>query len=796
MPDQITIDREKLIKATAEEVARSLSVDLGKGLNEDEAQRRLSQFGPNEIQEEKRNPAKDFVKKFWNPTAWILETAAALSYFLGKTLDFYVIIALLVFNAVLSFTQEQRANKALELLRRKLQVNARVLRDGQWKVIPARLLVPGDVIRVRLGDFVPADVKLYDGEVEVDQSALTGESLPVYRKKDDVIYSGSIVRRGEATGVVLFTGKNTYFGRTVELVKIAKPRLRIEKVVNRVVFWMMVMVAALLAASAILILVRHEDIFSFIPFSLILIVAAIPIALPAMFSISLALGSYELSREGVLITKLDAIEGAATMNVLATDKTGTITMNQLSVYDVIPINADKKEVLLYGALASSEASQDPIDIAIIEKAKEEGIKLAEWNVESFKPFDPSTRRTESVASKDGRRVRSAKGSIDSISKLCGIKSDPLYEKAEEVARKGCRVLAVAKDVGQGWVLVGLIALRDPPRPDSAELVRELKELGVKVLMITGDATPIAKEIAREVGIGERVVSLKELKESPNLVDKVDGVAEVFPEDKFTIVKILQGEGKVVGMTGDGVNDSPALRQADVGIAVSNATDVAKAAAAVVLTTPGLRNIVDMVKTGRRIYERVNIWILSRITRTFENVVFVALAYLLSDKFVISTFGMVLMLFLFDFVTLTQSTDNVPYPRSPARWDVTNLVKIASLIGSFMVVESFVPLFTFMSLPLKELQTAMFSYLLFSNIFNLLNVRERGNFWASRPSNVMIAAIALDILATLALAAHGIPGLAAVPIGVTLTALAYAVLFNLIVNNFVKVGFRRLLNLEW
>jgi ATPase, P-type (transporting), HAD superfamily, subfamily IC len=265
MPDQVTIDREKLIKATAEEVARSLSVDLSKGLNEDEAQRRLSQFGPNEIQEEKRNPAKDFVKKFWNPTAWILEVAAALSYFLGKTLDFYVIIALLVFNAVLSFTQEQRANKALELLRRRLQVNARVLRDGQWKVLPARLLVPGDVIRVRLGDFVPADVKLYDGEVEVDQSALTGESLPVYRKKDDAIYSGSIVRRGEATGVVLFTGKNTYFGRTVELVKIAKPRLRIEKVVNRVVFWMMVMVASLLAASAILILARHEDISSFHP---------------------------------------------------------------------------------------------------------------------------------------------------------------------------------------------------------------------------------------------------------------------------------------------------------------------------------------------------------------------------------------------------------------------------------------------------------------------------------------------------------------------------------------------------
>ncbi|MGC9104950.1 MAG: plasma-membrane proton-efflux P-type ATPase [Thermoprotei archaeon] len=790
------VNKDRLANLSVQDLVRELGTDLQRGLSEEEAKTRLEKYGYNEIKEEKRNPLKELAKKFWNPVAWILEAAAVLSYVLGKTLDFYIILALIVVNAFLSFAEEERANRALELLKAKLQVNARVLRDGTWKVIPARFLVPGDVVRLRLGDFVPADVKLFEGEVEVDQSALTGESLPVYKKKEDVVYSGSIIRRGEATGVVILTGKNTYFGKTVELVKIAKPRLRIEMVVNRVIFWMMVMVLALLGITAVSIVLKHEDILSFLPFSLILIVAAIPIALPAMFTISLALGSQELSKSGVLVTRLDAIEGAATMNVLATDKTGTITQNVLTVHEVLPINGDKKDVLLFGALASSEASQDPIDLAIIKKAREEGLDLAEWKVEEFRPFDPALRRTESVVVRDGTKLRLAKGSIDTISKLCDIDPKPIYERAEDFARVGCRVLAVAKKEGEKWDLVGLIAFRDPPRPDSAQLIRELKDLGVRVVMLTGDAEPIAKQIAKEVGIGENVVSLKELKENPNIADKVDGIAEVFPEDKYYVVKALQGEGKVVGMTGDGVNDAPALRQADVGIAVSNATDVAKAAASVVLTTPGLRNIVDMVKIGRQIYERVNVWILNRITRTFQNVVFIALAYLIFDKFAISTFGMLLMLFLFDFVTLTLSTDNVPYPRSPARWDVTNLVKIASLIGALMVVESFAPFLTFNSLPYREMQTAMFAYLLYSNIFNLLSVRVRGNFWERRPSNTMIVVIVADIVISLALISFGIPGLPGVPLEYALMALAYAVTFNLIVNDFAKVFFVRVLNLQW
>ena len=791
-------DKDLLINAPPEEVVRSLGTDLARGLSEEEAKRRLGEFGYNAVEEERRNPLKDLAKKFWNSTAWILEAAAVLSYVLGKYLDFYIIVALIVVNAFLSFTEEQRANRALELLKSKLQVQSRVLRDGTWKLVPAKFLVPGDVVRLRLGDFVPADVKLVEGEIEVDQSALTGESLPVTKKRGDVAFSGSVVRRGEATGVVILTGTNTYFGKTVELVKIARPRLRVEGVVSRVVAWMMVIVIALIVATGVYFLVRGLDFLDFLPLALVFIVAAIPIALPAMFTVSLALGSQELSRAGVLITRLDAIEGASTMNVLATDKTGTITMNKLAVNRVIPLKGDEREVLLYGALASREEDQDPIDLAIINKAKEKGIKLEDWKVLEFKPFDPSTRRTESTVAKDGKTLRLTKGSIDTISKLCGIADErEVYSKAEEEAKMGCRVLAVAKNEGSKWELVGLVSLRDPPRPDSAELIKELKDLGVKVIMLTGDAEPVARQIAKEVGIGENVVKVSVFKENPGIVNQIDGLAEVYPEDKFEVVKLLQSQGKVVGMTGDGVNDAPALRQADVGIAVSNATDVAKAAAAVVLTVPGLRNIVDVVKIGRRIYERVNIWILSRIIRTFQNVIFVALAFMLLGKYVISTFDMVLLLFMFDFVTITMSTDNVRWPRKPATWNVSGLVKAASVLGAVMVLESFAVLFyLYVGLPLSVLQTSVFLYLLFSNIAMLLNIRERRNFWDSSPSKVMLFTMIADIIVAVLIATFGIPGLHPVPLYLTLETLGLAFVINLVVNNFVKVAAVRALGLEW
>ena len=791
------MEKEALIKGNASDVIKLLQTDINKGLSEKEAEERLKKYGYNAVEEEKRNPLKELGKKFWNPTAWVLEIAAVLSYILGRYLDFYIIVALIVFNAFLSFSEEQRANKALELLKSKLQVQARVLRDGQWKLIPAKYLVPGDIVRVRAGDFVPADVKIIQGEVEVDQSALTGESLSVYRRENETIFSGSIIRRGEATGVVILTGKNTYFGKTVELVKIAKPRLRVEKVISKIVFWMMIIVAALLVASGIVFIIKGENILEFLPLALVLVVAAIPIALPAMFNISLALGSQELSKAGVLVTRLDAIEGASTMNVLCSDKTGTITLNKLSVHKVIPINGDEKEVVLYGALASTEANQDPIDLAFINKAREMNLNLEEWKVKEFIPFDPSTRRTESLVEKDGKVLRLTKGSIDAVSKLCGLENvEELYMKAEEEAKIGCRVLAVAKKEKEKWELVGLVSLRDPPRPDSAELIKELHDLGVKVIMLTGDAQPIARQIAKEVGIGENVERISDVKEKPELIEKVDGLAEVYPEDKYTVVKLLQQKGYVVGMTGDGVNDAPALRQADVGIAVSNATDVAKAAAAVVLTSPGLRNIVDMIKIGRQIYERVRIWVLSRIIRTFQNVIFVALAFILFGKFIISTFGMVLLLFMFDFVTLTMSTDNVSWPKKPAVWNINQLVIVSALIGSVMIVESFIALSFIQGLPLHVLQTLVFAYLLYSNIFNLLNIREMKNFWESMPSKTMLLAMILDIIVSFIIVTFGIPGLKPAPIKYTAMMFGLAFAFNLILNNYVKIGVEKITKIQW
>jgi len=790
------MEKEALIKGNASEVIKLLQTDVTKGLSEKEAEERLKKYGYNAVEEEKRNPLKELGKKFWNVVAWILEIAAVLSYILGRYLDFYIIVALIVFNAFLSFSEEQRANRALELLKSKLQVQARVLRDGQWKLIPAKYLVPGDIVRVRAGDFVPADVKIIQGEVEVDQSALTGESLSVYRRENETIFSGSIIRRGEATGVVILTGKNTYFGKTAELVKIAKPRLRVEKVISKIVFWMMIIVSVLLAVSGVVFVLKGENILEFLPLALVLIVASIPVAFPAMFSISLALGSQELSKVGILVTRLDAIEGASTMNVLATDKTGTITLNKLSVHKIIPINGDEKEVVLYGALASTEANQDPIDLAFINKAREMNLNLEEWKVKEFIPFDPSTRRTESLVEKEGKSLRLTKGSIDAVSKLCGLDAEEIYKLAEEEAKIGCRVLAVAKKEEEKWELVGLVSLRDPPRPDSAELVKELHDLGVKVIMLTGDAQPIARQIAKEVGIGENVERISDVKEKPELIEKVDGLAEVYPEDKYTVVKLLQQKGYVVGMTGDGVNDAPALRQADVGIAVSNATDVAKAAAAVVLTSPGLRNIVDMIKIGRQTFERIRTWTLGRIIRTFQDVIFVALAYLLWGKFIISTFGMVLLVFMYDFVTLTISTDNVTWPKKPAVWNINQLVIVSTFIGGVMIIEAFIAFSFIQNLPIDVIQTLGFAYLLYSNSFDLLNIRERRNFWESMPSKIMLLAMISDFIVSFIITTFGIPGLTPAPIKYTLFIFGWTFVFDLVINNFIKIGVEKITKIQW
>ncbi|HML03615.1 MAG TPA: plasma-membrane proton-efflux P-type ATPase [Candidatus Bathyarchaeia archaeon] len=780
----------------------SIPSDMKKGLTDAEAKERLQRYGFNEVPEKKTNPVVMLARKFWGLTAWMLEIIIVLSWVLQKYADVYIVTGLLLFNAALSFIEERRASSAVDALKEKLRVNARVLRDGAWRAIPARELVPGDMVRIRLGDFVPADVKIQD-RLEVDQSALTGESQIVEKKRDDLLYSGSIVRSGESNGTVVSTGVKTYFGRTVQLVQLARPKLHIEEVVSNVVKWLLIVVTALAAVALVFSASLSFNLLDVLPIVSVLLLSAIPVALPAMFTTSLAIGSRELAKKDVLVTRLSAVEDAATMNVLCVDKTGTVTMNRLSIATVLPLNGfTEKEVILFGALASQEANRDPIDLAFIESAKRENLIDETVVQKNFVPFDPKTRRTEATVQKGGTEFKVVKGAVRAIAEVCGLDgnaTDKLEQQLTEFALKGYRTLAVAKADAQGKLnLVGLSTLYDMPRPDSKQLIQELNDLGVPVKMLTGDALPIAKETAANIGLGENVISASTLKElikensleAAEAAEKSAGFAEIYPEDKYTIVKSLQAERHVVGMTGDGVNDAPALRQAEVGIAVSSATDVAKGAASVVLTSEGLIGIVGLVQNGRVIYERITAWIFSKIVRTLQIAVFVVLSFLLTQTYVVSAFAVVLYFFLTDFVKISLSTDNLCWSRKPDTWNINGAVKASLALGSLAIAESFALLYIglrFFRIGLNDpaLYTLTFEVLFYSAIFLIFNVRERGHFWNSRPSKVLFASVVGSIIIATAIVTLGIPNLKALPLTYTLIVLLLSVTFSLAINDSVK-----------
>ena len=793
----------ELPTSSAAEALHALGVDASAGLMPAEAQARLRQYGPNEIPEQKSNPWLAFAGKFWGLTAWMLEAIIVLSWLLKKYEDVGIVSALLVINALLSFAQESRASRVVDELRQRLQVNARVLRGGAWGVLPARELVPGDIVRLRAGDFVPADAKVSAGDVALDQSALTGESLLAERGPDGLLYSGSVVRRGEASAVVVLTGVHTFFGRTAQLVQIARPRLHIEDVVSRVVQWLLAIVGALLVVALVASLVRGLPLLDILPLMLVLLLGAIPVALPVMFTVSMAFGSLELARKGVLVTRLSASEDAASMDVLCVDKTGTVTENRLALSQVIPYNGfSAAQVVRYGALASEEANHDPLDRAFLNAARERGLSDPGFEVERFIPFDPQTRRTEAIVQRDGREFRAMKGALRAIAQACGLDEAAAAEletHAAEWALKGQRAMAVAWAEGQETPrLAGLVTLYDPPRPDSRELIQRLGELGVRVKLLTGDALPIAQSIAHEVGLtGEvqRVADLEALlKVDParagELAERSAGFAEMYPEGKYNVVKSLQARGHVVGMTGDGVNDAPALRQAEVGIAVRDAVDVAKGAASVVLTQEGLTSIVDLVINGRRIYQRIATWIVNKISRTILKSAFVVAAFLLTGKYVISAFGMILVVFMTDFAKISLATDNVRPSQQPDTWNVTGMVKTAVVLGLAMVVEALGLLWIGwqqfrLAFNESALHTFTYETLLFFAIFSLLAVRNRGRFWASRPSRTLgLALLADGLLATL-IGTLGLAGLAPLPLWQTLFVLAYAGVFSLLVNDWIK-----------
>ena len=624
-----------------------------------------------------------------------------LSAVLRKYSDLAVVSTLLVVNAVVSFMQERRAAGVVETLRRRLQVSARVLREANWQVIPARELVPGDIVRVRPGDIIPADVKLLTGTMSIDQSVLTGESQDADKASGDVLSSGSIVRRGEGNGVVMLTGAKTYFGRTTELVQQARPKLHIDAVMAKVVRWLFLVVGALVGMVVVMSFVRGTPLIEMVPLMLILFMSAIPLSLPVMFTVSMAVGSKELAKRGVLVTRLSAAEDAATMDVLCVDKTGTITMNQLAVTGVIPLEqAAEADVLFAGALASQEANQDPIDLAFLAAAKERHIfdNLPKVTPVSFAPFDAKNRRTEAVVEQNGRHVRVMKGAVRTVAEVCGLQPpaiEALEARVSESAAKGYRTLAVARGPETGSLaLVGLVTLYDPPRPDAKQLIAALHDLGVAVKMLTGDALAVASEIARGVGLPNirRMADLKAASaqagdKTGDLFPGTDGFAEVFPEDKYIVVQHLQAAGHVTGMTGDGVNDAPALRQAEVGIAVSAATDVAKGAASVVLTEPGLTNIVALVEQGRTIYQRILTYIINKISRTILKTAFVAIAFMVTGKFVISAFAMLLLVFVTDFAKISLATDRVRPSKKPETWNIGGFITVSVVLGALMVAEA-------------------------------------------------------------------------------------------------------------
>ncbi|SMH71203.1 plasma-membrane proton-efflux P-type ATPase [Candidatus Nitrosotalea okcheonensis] len=731
--------------------------DIEKGLGTEEAKRRLAVYGYNEVPEKKTHFLITLARCFWGIVPWMLEATAFLTWFLGKYPDTIIIVALLLSNAVISIMRQRKASVAMAALKQRLSIQSRVKRDGMWSVIPARELVPGDLIRVRAGDILPADIKIVGGNTDVDQSVLTGESATVEKSSGEPVYSGSTVKRGEATGIVDATGTRTYFGKTVELVDLAKPKLHMEALTVKIARRLAIIIIISLLIAFTYALLTGFQFVVLLPLAVVLLVSAVPVAMPTMLTLNMVLGSSVLAKKGVLVTRLSASEDAAVMDVICVDKTGTMTMNKLFVEEEFPVSEfGKNDVILYGALASNEANQDPIDLAFLAAAKDTNISLDGYSQTEFVPFDPQTRMTGSTVHRSGEKFHVMKGSFKAICAYCKMTDDntiSLSKDADALSAKGLRVIAVAKENHEhGFELVGLAGVADRIRQDSRETVLQLNDLGVSVKMLTGDALPIAKNIAPQIGLGDNIIRMPDVQNqnlSGSMIEESSGMAEIYPEDKYTIVKNLQSRGHIVGMTGDGVNDAPALKQAEVGIAVRNATDIAKDSASAVLVTEGLGGILAIIKTGRTIYQRIFSWVLNMVTKKTFMVGYIVSMLFLTHSLVISIFSMVLLIFFADFATMSISTDNVRHSKSPDSLDTSWLFKVGIPLAMLTVIEGVVLTMVGMNyFKLSDnshrLYTFTFSYLVIESLFSLMIIRERGHFWKSRPSNILLITTASEI----------------------------------------------------
>lgn len=737
------------------------------GLSPTEAATRLTHYGPNEIAEKTANPLLKFLSYFWGPIAWMIEAAVILSAVVRHWLDFGIILLLLCTNAIVGFWEEHQAGNAIAALKQQLATNARVLRGGKWTNPKVAELVPGDVVRIRLGDIVPADARLLAGDpIEIDQSALTGESLPVTRKPGEAIFSGSIVRQGETDAIVYATGTKTYFGKTAALVEKAETVSHFQKAVLKIGDYLIILAVALVSVIVVVsVFVRHDPLIDTVEFALVLLVAAIPVAMPTVLSVTMAVGARLLSKKQAIVTKLAAIEELAGVDILCSDKTGTLTENTLTLGDPFRIgNVTAEKVILYAALASRKEDKDTIDLAVLGGVKDDAT-LKPYEVLHFQPFDPVHKRTEAtIKGTDGDRFFVAKGAPQVILAM-STNADhvkPAVEKAvNDFAARGFRSLGVAKaDEKDQWQLVGVIPMFDPPRPSAKATLASAEQMGVHVKMVTGDQVAIAVETARTLGLGTDILDAKTLGDTDKkatddqakAIEDADGFAQVFPEHKYHIVETLQDRGHLVGMTGDGVNDAPALKKANCGIAVSGATDAARAAASIVLMAPGLTVIVDAIKESRRIVQRMNSYAIYRVAETLRVLGLITIAILFFNFYPITAVMIVILALLNDGAILAIAYDNVLYKKAPEAWNMRLVLEIASVLGIVGVVTAFGLFFLgdrVFHLGHPQLQTLMYLKLSVAGHFTVFIARTRGPFWSIRPARILwIAVLGTQSLATL------------------------------------------------
>ncbi len=855
------IDFEKL---SIQDCLEKLEVNTKTGLTNEEVKKRLQKFGANELPDKEESLFHRIFRRFWGPIPWMIEVAAILSAVVQKWEDFGIITTLLLVNAGLDLWQESKALSALKVLKEKLARSATVFRNGSFNIVDAKLLVPGDIIKIRLGEIIPADVKLLEGDyLQIDQAALTGESLPVSKKSGDIAYANSVAKQGEMTAVVVGTGLNTYFGKTVALVAKAEEEQKshfqkmVIKVGNYLIFTTIIMAIIILLAA----LYRGENMLDILRFTLVLTVAAIPVALPAVLTVTMAVGAMTLAKKKAIVSRLAAIEELAGIDILCSDKTGTLTKNIMTIAEPILFNKfTSNDLMLYAALASKEENHDPIELPIFEFVKDNNLynKLSNYNQKKFTPFDPISKRTESIVEFNNEEFLVTKGAPQVILNLCGnnIDAKEVITNVNKLAEKAYRTLGVAikRKNDKSYNYIGLIPLFDPPRDDAKETIAEANKLGLDVKMVTGDNTAIANQIALKLGLKPNILEADELKSSkqhkeflmmskilaksiheklvPDLpkekaeefaksitdqiekefeiegsvknsikmheseiikiIENAAGFSQVFPEDKYMIVDKLQKGNHIIGMTGDGVNDAPALKKADIGIAVSGATDAARAAADLVLLAPGISVIVDAVKLARVIFERMKSYAIYRIAETIRVIIFMTLSIVLFNFYPVTAIMIILLALLNDIPILTISYDNTKIDEKPVRWNNRELFGLSTLIGLAGVVSSFLIFFlleTFTNFSQPIIQSIIFVKLIVAGHGTIFNTRTTDWFF-KKPypaPKLLWASLLTAILGTLL----GVYGIYIPAIGWEWAGIVwlYAIIWFLF-NDIVKVVFYR------